>query len=218
MHDNVEWRNKDGQAFPCIDWSAQGLSGWPVANFFSQPDLQRVLDEKARSVPTVEVFGGWEAQQFSHHYDRVELTVRKGHPDGGGTRVPEEETKTVRARYLIGADGANSFVHESMGAPVTDLEFDFDWLILDVVPHEEREWSPMNWQLCDPARPGPSSPTVPADGAGSSCCCPGSASRSSTPPRPPGACSIRGAGARRVGKMGIRSTVVIATFKERRNA
>ena len=151
--DFYEWRNRDGEALLRIDWSADGLSGWPVANFFSQPDLQKVLDERAKSLPTVEVNQGWEVQEVSHHADHVELTVRKGHPGQGGAWVPEEETRTVRARYLIGADGANSLVRESMGAPVTDLGFDFDWLILDVIPHEEREWSPMNWQLCDPARP-----------------------------------------------------------------
>lgn len=151
--DFYEWRNKDNEILLRLDWSQQGLSGWPAANFFSQPDLQKVLDEKARSVETVEVNGGWEAQQISHHDDHVELTVRKGHPGQGGEWVPEDETRTVRARYLIGADGANSFVRRHMDAPVTDLGFDFDWLILDVIPHEERTWSPMNWQLCDPARP-----------------------------------------------------------------
>ena len=151
--DFYEWRNKDDEILLRLDWSQQGLSGWPAANFFSQPDLQRVLDEKAKSLPTVEVNQGWEAQDISHHDDRVELTVRKGHPGRGGEWMPEGETRTVRARYLVGADGANSLVRRHMGAPVADLGFDFDWLILDVVPHEERVWSPMNWQLCDPARP-----------------------------------------------------------------
>ncbi len=151
--DFYEWRNKDGEVLLRIDWSQQGLSGWPVANFFSQPELQKVLGEKAQSLPTVEVNWGWEAQEISHHDDHVELTVRKGHPGPAGQWIPEEETRTVRTRYLIGADGANSFVRRHMGAPVTDLGFNFDWLILDVIPHEEREWSPMNWQLCDPERP-----------------------------------------------------------------
>lgn len=151
--DFYEWRNKDNEILLRLDWSQQGLSGWPGANFFSQPDLQKVLDGKAKSLATVEVNQGWEAQEISHHDNHVELTVRKGNPGRGGEWVPEEETRTVRARYLIGADGANSLVRERMGAPVTDLGFDFDWLILDVIPHEERTWSPMNWQLCDPARP-----------------------------------------------------------------
>lgn len=151
--DFYEWRNPDNEILLRLDWSVQGISGWPVANFFSQPGIQKVLDEKAKSLPNVEVNRGWEAHEISHHDDHVELTVRKGHPGEAGKWIPEEETRTIRARYLIGADGANSFVREHMGTPVTDLGFDFDWLILDVIPHEERTWSPMNWQLCDPARP-----------------------------------------------------------------
>ena len=151
--DFYEWRNKHGEVLLSLDWSADGISGWPVANFFSQPDLQKVLDEKAKSFSTVEVNQGWEVQEISHHADHVELTVRKGHPGQAGEWIPEEETRTVRASYLIGAGGANSFVREHMGAEVTDLGFNFDWLILDVIPHEEETWSPMNWQLCDPERP-----------------------------------------------------------------
>ena len=151
--DFYEWRNKDDEVLLRLDWSQQGLSGWPVVNFFSQPDLQKVLDEKAKSLSTVEVNRGWEVREISHHDDRVEVTVRKGHPGDAGELIPEGETRTVRARYLVGADGANSFVRRHMGTPVTDLGFDFDWLILDVIPHEEETWSPMNWQLCDPRRP-----------------------------------------------------------------
>ena len=40
-----------------------------------------------------------------------------------------------------------------LGASVTDLGFFFDWLIVDIIPHEKRVWEPLNWQLCDPARP-----------------------------------------------------------------
>lgn len=151
--DHYEWRNQDMELLLSLDWSAQGLPGWPVANFFSQPDLQRVLSNKAQSLRTVEVNLSREVQEISHHNDHVELTVRKGHPGEGGKWVPEEETRTVRAEYVIGADGANSCIRQHMATEVTDLGFNFDWLILDVIPHEDRTWSPMNWQLCDPERP-----------------------------------------------------------------
>jgi flavoprotein hydroxylase len=78
--------------------------------------------------------------------------------DAGGARL---ETSTANggrraacdARFVVGCDGANSFVRPHLGSTVTDLGFFFDWLIVDVVPHEPRVWSPLNIQVCDPARP-----------------------------------------------------------------
>ena len=59
----------------------------------------------------------------------------------------------VRARFVVGCDGANSFVRAQLGSAVTDLGFFFDWLIVDVLPHRPTPWSPLNVQICDPARP-----------------------------------------------------------------
>jgi hypothetical protein len=57
------------------------------------------------------------------------------------------------ARYVVGCDGANSFVRGTLGATVTDLGFFFDWLIVDVLPHVPKVWCPLNVQVCDPLRP-----------------------------------------------------------------
>ena len=151
--DLYEWRNKDGEILLRLERTGPGRSGWPVANFVAQPQLQAVLDTRAKSLPTVEVNEGWEVERIMEHDDSVEVTAQQGHAGQAGEWVPEEAMRTVRARYLIGADGANSTVRQHMGASVTDLGFAFDWLIVDLIPHEQRVWSPMNLQLCDPARP-----------------------------------------------------------------
>ncbi|MGV9677941.1 bifunctional 3-(3-hydroxy-phenyl)propionate/3-hydroxycinnamic acid hydroxylase MhpA [Nocardia sp. NPDC003482] len=137
--DFYEWRNRDGAPLVRIDWSGIGESGWPTANFFSQPELERVLAKAAEALPTVTVRRGAEVGDLTEHPDHVELTTTDG--------------AHVAARWVIGADGANSLVRRHMPAATTDLGFFFDWLIVDTVPHERRTWSPMNWQLCDPARP-----------------------------------------------------------------
>ena len=138
--DHYEWRNADGAALVRIDWSGTGPSGWPTANFFSQPQLEAVLARAADEQPTVTLHRGCEVVNLEIAEDHVRLTTTGG---------PGE----VRARYVIGADGANSFVRTGMATTVTDLGFFYDWLIVDTIPHEQRTWSPMNWQLCDPARP-----------------------------------------------------------------
>jgi flavoprotein hydroxylase len=109
---------------------------------FSQPQLESVLAAKAGSFPNVEVRRGWEAVALADHGGHVETRARFA----GGTG-------SVRARYVVGCDGANSFVREQLGTALTDLGFCYDWLILDVIPQEEREWKPFNLQICDPRRP-----------------------------------------------------------------
>ncbi len=141
--DSYEWRNRDGDALLKIDWSVVGPAGRPVANFFSQPELQDVLDSRARETPGVDVLLGWEVHELVEHQETVEVAARS----------QAGESVTVSARFVIGADGANSLVRGQIGGGWEDLGFQFDWLIVDVKPHEQRTWSPMNWQLCDPARP-----------------------------------------------------------------
>ncbi|MFE9015758.1 bifunctional 3-(3-hydroxy-phenyl)propionate/3-hydroxycinnamic acid hydroxylase MhpA [Streptomyces cyaneofuscatus] len=140
--DHYEWRNHAGEPLVRIDWSGTGPSGWPTASFFSQPGLEAVLAETAGELPSVTVVRGCEVTDLREAEDHVHLVT-------AGPCGPGE----VRARYVIGADGANSFVRSRMSTTVTDLGFFYDWLIVDTKPHEQTTWSPMNWQLCDPARP-----------------------------------------------------------------
>lgn len=140
--DFYEWRNARGEPLVRIDWSGYGPSGWPTANFFSQPELERVLAKRVEAIPNVDVLRGHEVVKIDQDDSGAHLLA-----------VADGEQREFRARWVIGADGANSFVRRRMAAPVVDLGFFFDWLIVDTVPHEDREWSPMNWQLCDPARP-----------------------------------------------------------------
>lgn len=153
--DLYEWRNRDGEALLRIDWSRPGTRGWPSANFFSQPELQRVLDRRAKSLATVEVREGWEVGRIEDRGDHVHVEVQRGDSGQAGEWIAEDDVRWVTARYLIGADGANSAVREIIGSEWHDLGFvPFDWLILNLIPHDqERVWSPMNWQLCDPTRP-----------------------------------------------------------------
>ena len=95
---------------------------------FSQPDLERTLDARVRALPSVEVRRAREVVGIQPAPDDVGLAA--AHPDG--TR------SEVRARYVVGCDGASSFVRRHLGAPVTDLGFFFDWLIVDVIPREPR--------------------------------------------------------------------------------
>ncbi|MBA2517786.1 MAG: FAD-dependent monooxygenase [Solirubrobacterales bacterium] len=121
--DLYEWRNRDGEALLRIDWSRPGTRGWPSANFFSQPELQRVLDRRAKSLATVEVREGWEVGRIEDRGDHVHVEVQRGDSGQAGEWIAEDDVRWVTARYLIGADGANSAVREIIGSEWHDLGF-----------------------------------------------------------------------------------------------
>jgi flavoprotein hydroxylase len=140
-----DWQNAEGRTLLHFDWGAAGPSGWPASSMFAQPRLEAVLAARAESFPYVQVRRGWQAAGLTEVGERVEVTATR--PSGG----PDE---VIRARYVVGCDGANSWVREWLGTGLTDLGFFYDWLILDVVPHDQRrEWKPFNLQICDPVRP-----------------------------------------------------------------
>ena len=139
-----EWRNAAGEILLRFGReTGSGLSGWPESNMFCQPELEAVLDARARSLDGVTALRGCEVVAIDGDAHGVTAQARRS--DG--------TTLSVRARYGVGCDGANSFVRDRLGIASTDLGFAFDWLVVDLVPAEQRAWSPTNWQLCDPARP-----------------------------------------------------------------
>lgn len=148
-----QWFNAEWKTLVEIDWSAESISDGPVGYLFNQPTLEKLLDGKARSLPTVEVNQGWEATALVQHADHCEVQLRHGTiQDGHWT--PDGQTRAVRARYVIGADGANSFVRRASDIGQDDLGFQEDWLVIDVQPNPGVKLDvPDIGQWCNPARP-----------------------------------------------------------------
>lgn len=138
-----EWRNANGDTLLRFDTQDDGLSGWPEGNMFAQPDIERLLDAQVSSVPSVDVWRGHEVVGVEAGSTSVGLTVATA----DGQRL------STLADFVVGCDGANSFVRQHLGATVTDLGFFFDWLIVDVLPQQPKVWNPINVQICDPLRP-----------------------------------------------------------------
>ena len=144
-----EWRNAKGEVLLRFGREREaGLSGWPDSNMCHQPRLEAALEKRARSFENVRILRGFDAHVLHDAGDEVLI----------GARGESGDALEVRARFAIGCDGANSFVRGAIGAEWHDLGFAYDWLVVDVIPHETRlskprVWAPLNWQLCDPARP-----------------------------------------------------------------
>ncbi|SDC04303.1 flavoprotein hydroxylase [Raineyella antarctica] len=141
--DFYEWRNAEGETLVRIDWSGTGPCGWPTASFFSQPQVEALLADAVEAMDNVTLMRAAEAVGIEERDDSVRVTLHS-------TQIGQT---TVDARFVVGCDGAKSFVREHLGTTMHDEGFFFDWLIVDVMPKDDVEWSPQNWQSCDPARP-----------------------------------------------------------------
>jgi hypothetical protein len=102
----------------------------------------------------VTLLQGWEAVEIRDHDDHVAVTIRKTVWDATrGRPVVTDEERTVRGRYLIGADGAGSTVRRSLGIERDDLGFNEQWLDVDARKKHELSFDFDCGQICDPARP-----------------------------------------------------------------
>ena len=139
------WMSADWRELLMIDWSADSISGGPSVHFVHQPTLEEMLDAAARACSTVEINLGWEAIAVSQDQDRAVLVAR---------HVETGETRTVHARAIIGADGANSIVRTAIGSGQEDRGFQADWLIVDILPDADVVLDiPDAAQWCNPERP-----------------------------------------------------------------
>jgi len=106
-----------GQYFP-----TKRPFGWPVVNFFYQPYLETSLAEHLARYPDVVVQRGRELTGFDQDEEGVTVT----HTGSNG------DTRTVRARYLIGADGGRSTVRTLLGISMAGRNFPEPWLVVDI--------------------------------------------------------------------------------------
>ena len=142
--DIYEFQNAERRPLIRFGRTGTGVSGWPQSSMFSQPDLETILFDRVDEIPEIIVRRG---------ACLTDVTDVNADGDDDGAIIELEGGESVRARYVIGCDGANSTVRERMRFPMHDRAFFFDWLVVDVVFNERRVFDPLNVQICDPARP-----------------------------------------------------------------
>jgi 2-polyprenyl-6-methoxyphenol hydroxylase-like FAD-dependent oxidoreductase/catechol 2,3-dioxygenase-like lactoylglutathione lyase family enzyme len=149
------WFGADGDLIVRIEVPSPGRSGWEPGYSFFQPHLEATLDGLVQSLPSATIHRGWAAESLAQAGDRVELTLRRMREPAGGALEATAETSTVRARYVIGADGANSFVRGAAGVAFEDQGFAERWVVIDLLPNdvEDLGYIPAPCQWCDPQRP-----------------------------------------------------------------
>ena len=140
---DYEFKSADGQLllkFP--SFPSGSPSGWGTGYMFNQPDIERAVRAKLAQSPLVQTPLDWQFKDLEQDGDGVSALID----------TPEGLT-SIRARYLIGCDGARSPVREAAGLSLLDLEFDEPWLVIDSKVTQPELMPTVNLQICDPARP-----------------------------------------------------------------
>ncbi|WP_457966938.1 bifunctional 3-(3-hydroxy-phenyl)propionate/3-hydroxycinnamic acid hydroxylase [Arthrobacter sp. D1-29] len=114
--------------------------GWPRRNGFVQPLADRVLLDGLERYDAVDINWSAEVTGFIQDADGVDLTVSSP----GGER-------SVRARYVVGADGGRSQTRKTLGFDFVGSSSTADWFVVDI--RNDPLGQPGAYVCADPRRP-----------------------------------------------------------------
>ena len=148
---------------------AMAPTGWPTSVFFHQPSFE------GDPPPDGAQLGA---------------DVRLGHEvtgidqDDDGVTVSTAGAGPVRARYVVGCDGARSMTRKAIGTDLRDSGFEEPWLVVDLFVDEDApDCRHVASRCATRPAPTPSCPCRAAGSASSSCSSPASRPTTSNDPR-----------------------------------
>ncbi len=131
-----------------MDWSRPievGPQGWCASYRFHQPELEACVRARLQACPTVDIRPRSEVFSLESNADHALLSLED---------LATGRLHRVRAKYVVGCDGARSTVRRFIGSELTDLRSHERWLVVDVILNQPRpDLGDYAVQYCDPARP-----------------------------------------------------------------
>ncbi len=120
-----------------------GEHGWRDMAFFDQPELEALLRTFVAKEDRIDVLFGHEVTSIEQGGEGVLVRSDSGDPKAESNH---------RASYLIGCDGASSFVRRFLEIHWESLGYDQDWLVVDIVQGPDANLPLATMQVCDPER------------------------------------------------------------------
>ena len=125
--------------------SLQGPHGCANNHYFHQPELEALLRDGLRRFTHVQVLTRHEVTAIEEGSEHTSLQV---------TALDTNQSRTLRARYVVGCDGARSLMRKVLGTTLLDLGLHQPWLVFDVRLKTDVPGLPDHTvQHCDPTRP-----------------------------------------------------------------
>jgi len=135
----------DGQIIRRIDPSPEPFQlHWMPNYLFDQPCLETTLRKGIERFETVGVRLEHELVSLKQEPDCIQLTIND---------LKAETEYEISTRYVWACDGAGSPVRRSLGLTLEDLDFDEEWIVIDVKVNDTSTLPETNIQYCEPPRP-----------------------------------------------------------------
>ncbi len=140
--------------------------GWTPSFMFVQPELEATLRRAIDRMGNVRVLLEHRLLEVTQHAGAATCATGLDdvvHPAGAAVaegiearvhRLVDDAIVTLRARYLIAADGASSMVRRRLAPAIEDLAFDEWWIVVDAWIRGPVQLPPRCVQYCRPSRPG----------------------------------------------------------------
>jgi len=144
-HNGSHYLGVDGEVIKMFDPMPPPYPlGWIPNATFVQPDAEQALRDRLAGYKDADVLLSATGLSLAQHGQFVMLTVSA---DSG-------EAFEISARYLVGCDGANSFVRKHLDIGLEDLAFDEWWVVVDTLTSDPAKRPAKSFQYCWPSRPG----------------------------------------------------------------
>ena len=131
-----------------LDWPRPKIiteNGWYPSYRFHQPDLERSLRYRLKRYEKVLI------SQNSEVYKTINY---KNHSIIQYKNIKTNQIFSVKSKYVIGCDGANSFLRKQMKSEMEHLGFEQRWAVIDLILKTKKTNLPdRTIQYCNSKRP-----------------------------------------------------------------
>ena len=120
-------------------------NGWYPSYRFHQPDLERSLRHNLKKYKNVTIVQNAEVYKTINKKDYVEVNYKN---------TKTNKIHSLKSKYLIGCDGANSFLRNEINSEMEHLGFEQRWAVIDVILKRKKMSLPdRTIQYCSQSRP-----------------------------------------------------------------
>ena len=120
----------------------ESIMGWPSQVLFYQPELESFIREKVNDYKNIDVIESCKLIDFENFSESVNIKCTKNN-----------EIYTFNSKFLLGCDGASSFIRKSLDIKLDDFGYNQKWLVCDAHLTKDINLKNELVQVCNPKRP-----------------------------------------------------------------